>query len=142
MGRLAIFLLGLDSDRLTGVFDTWGVTLPSPRSNANRGAEASAARTSTEDRAPQADDSRVSTVNASAPPDPKSRGTVDGPPTGVDAKSTSDQTGDRVAGADQRQAPSAKSQVSKQGIGSKIIGALLGMRPNTTARPRQSAEDL
>ena len=128
MGRLALFLLGVDSDRLTKVFDTWGVTLPSPRSNANHGAEASAARTLTEDRIPQADGSRMSPVNPSPPPDPKSGGTVVGPTTGGDARSTSDQTGDRVPRADQRQAPSAKSEVSEHGIRTGI-GALVGMHP-------------
>ena len=141
MGRLALFLLGVDSDRLTKVFDTWGVTLPSPRSIANHGAESSAARTLTQDRAPQADGSRLSTVNPPAPPDPDSGGTVVGPTAEVDATSTSDQTGNRVARTDQRQAPSAKSEVSEHGLRTKIR-ALFGMPPNTTASPRQSAEDL
>ena len=141
MGRLALFLLGVDSDRLTKAFDTWGVTLPSPRSIANHGAESSAARTLTQDRVPQADGSRISTVNPPAPPDPDSGGTVVGPTAEVDATSTSDQTGNGVARADQRQAPGAKSEVSKHGLGTKIA-ARFGMHPNTTASPRQSAEDL
>ena len=141
MGRLALFLLGVDSDRLTKVFDTWGVTLPSPRSNANHGAEASAARTLTEDRAPQADGSRMSNVNPSAPPGPKNGGTDVRPTADVDARSTSDQTGNRVARTDQRHAPSGKSEVSERGLGT-IFGALFGRHPDTSARPRQGAEDL
>ena len=141
MGRLALFLLGVDSDRLTEVFDTWGVTLPSPRSNANHGAEASAARTLTEDRAPQTDGSGMSTMNPSAPPDPKNGGMVVRPTADVDPRSASDQTGNRAARTDPRHAPSAKSEVSKQGLRTRF-GALFGMHPDTTARPTQGAGDL
>ena len=137
-GHLALVLLGVDADRSAEVFDSWGVTLSLQRSKAKHGAAASAARTLTEDRAPQTDGSRMSTMNPSAAPDPK---TVVGPTADVDARSTSNQTGNRVAPTDQRQAPSAKSEVSKQGLGT-IIGALFGTHPNRTARPRQGAEDL
>ena len=71
-GRLALFLLGVETGRLPDVLDTWGVTVFSARPDGSHGAVASAARTVTEGRNPQADSSRMSTVRPSAPTHSKS----------------------------------------------------------------------
>ena len=86
-GRLALFLLGVENDRLPDVLDTWGMTVFSALPDANRGGEASAARVQTEDPAPQADSSTMSTVTPSVPAQSKSDGKALGPTGTAAAKS-------------------------------------------------------
>ena len=128
-GRLALFLLGVENDRLSDVLDTWGMTVFSALPDANRGGEVSAARIQTEDPAPQADSSRMSTVKPSAPAPSKSDSKALGRTGIAAAKSTSEKTGNRVARAGQPQAPSAPSEVHRRGIGAGIAAAL-GMAPD------------
>ena len=120
MGRLALFLLGVDSDRLFEAFRTWGLTLCSPRSNANHGAQANAAGTLPEDRIPQADRSTTSSTNPSPPPYPKSDAKALGLTDEEDGRSASDETGNRLARVDHRQAPGAEPEVTERGIGPEI----------------------
>ena len=134
MGRLALFLLDVDSDRLPEVFRTWGVTLCSPRSNANHGAQASAAGTLTEDRIPQADRSTMSFANPPPPPDPKSDATALGLTGEEDARSAANQTGNRLARVDHRQAPSAEPEVTERGIGTEIAAGV-GTHPEKKWSP-------
>ena len=128
-GRLALFLLGVENDRLLDLLETWGVTVFSALPDANRGGEASAARTQTEDPAPQADSSRMSTAKPSALAQSKSDSKVLGPTGTATAKSTSEKTGNRVLRAGQPQAPSAPSEAHRQGIGAGSA-AVLGMGPD------------
>ena len=128
-GRLALFLLGVENDRLPDVLDTWGMTVFSALPDANRGGEVSAARIQTEDPAPQADSSRMSTVKPSAPAQSKSDSKALGPTGIAAAKSTSEKTGNRVVRAGQPQAPSAPSEGHRRGIGAGIAAAL-GMAPD------------
>ena len=128
-GRLALFLLGVDNDRLPHVLDTWGMTVFSALPHANRGGEANAARVQTEDPAPHADSSTMSTVKPSAPAHSKSGGKALGSTGTAAAKSTSEKTGNRVVRAGQPQAPSAPSEEHRRGIGAGIAAAL-GMDPD------------
>ena len=123
-GRLALFLLGVENDRLPDVLDTWGMVVFSALPEANRGGEATAARVQTEDPAPQADSSTMSTVKPSAPAQSKSDGKALGPTGTAAAKSTSEKTGNRVVRAGQPQAPRAPSEGHRWGIGAGIAAAL------------------